>query len=275
MKKIVKAVEKIKQENGGFIGNLAVQGGRSLNGDQASGSFEVKNVSADPVILRKNRVLMGDEMESATMAYNMLRTQVYKTMVKNGWNNLGVTSSNKSEGKSLTALNLSLSLARSVQQTVILIDFDLRRPSIHKKLDYEPRAGLSDYYMNGTPLSEIMISPGVDGLVIIPGRESLNNASELLASPKTPLLLNEISRMFPSQYMVFDLPPVLLVDDVMALSDYIDSTLLVVSEGTSKKEELAQTVELLEATNLIGTVLNNSGESRTSGGYYDYYYGKD
>ncbi len=275
MKKIVKAVEKIKQEHGGFIGNLAVKGGRSLNGDQASGSFEVKNISTDPVILRKNRVLMGDEMESATMAYNMLRTQVYKTMAKNGWNSLGVTSSNKSEGKSLTSLNLSLSLARSLQQTVVLIDFDLRRPSIHKKLDYEPRAGLSDYYTNGAPLSEIMISPGVDGLVIIPGRESLNNASELLASPKTPFLLNEISRMFPSQYMVFDLPPVLLVDDVMALSDYIDSTLLVVSEGTSKKEELAQTVELLEATNLIGTVLNNSGESRTSGGYYDYYYGKD
>ena len=275
MKKIVKAVEKIKQEHGGCIGNLALQGGRSLSGEQASGDFEVKNISIDPVNLRKNRVLMGDEMESATMAYNMLRTQVYKTMVKNGWNSIGVTSSNKSEGKSLTALNLALSLARSVQQTVILVDFDLRRPSIHKKLNYEPRAGLSDYYTHDAPLSELLISPGAEGLVIIPGRESLNNASELLASPKTPYLLNEISRMFPSKYMVFDLPPVLLVDDVMALSDYIDSTLLVVSEGTSKKEELAQTVELLGTTNLIGTVLNNSGESRTSGGYHDYYYGKD
>ncbi len=275
MKKIVKAVEKIKQEHAGFSGNLAIKGGRSLNGDQLSRDFEVKNISVDPVSLRKNRVLMGDEMESATMAYNMLRTQVYKTMVKNGWNNVGITSSNKSEGKSLTALNLALSLARSVQQTIVLVDFDLRRPSIHKKLDYEPKYGLSDYYTKNTPLSEILISPGVDGMVIIPGRESLNNASELLASPKTPYLLNEIGRMFPSKYLVFDLPPVLLVDDVMALSDYIDSTLLVVSEGTSKKEELAQTMELLETTNLLGTVLNNSGESRTSGGYYDYYYGKD
>ena len=275
MKKIVKAVEKIKQEHGGFIGNLALQGGRSLSGEQASGNFEVKNISTDPVSLRKNRVLMGDEMESATMAYNMLRTQVYKTIVKNGWNSIGVTSSNKGEGKSLTSLNLALSLARSVQQTVILVDFDLRRPSIHKKLNYQPRAGLSDYYTQNAPLSELLVSPGVEGLVIIPGRESLNNASELLASPKTPYLLNEISRMFPSKYLVFDLPPVLLVDDVMALSDYIDSTLLVVSEGSSKKEELAQTIELLGSTNLIGTVLNNSGESRTSGGYYDYYYGKD
>ncbi len=275
MKKIVKAVEKIKQEHGGFVGNLALKGGRSLDGNQAAGNFEVKNIPTDPITLRKNRVLMGAEMESATMAYNMLRTQVYKTMVKNGWNSIGITSSNKSEGKSLTALNLALSLARSVQQTVVLVDFDLRRPSVHKKLDYEPKAGLSDYYTNNTPLSEIIISPGVEGMVIIPGRESLNNASELLASPKTPYLLNELNRMFPSKYMVFDLPPVLLVDDVMALSDYIDSMLLVVSEGSSKKEELAQTVELLESTNLLGTVLNNSGESRTSGGYYDYYYGKD
>ncbi len=276
MKKIVKAVEKIKQEHGGFVGNLAIKGGRSLSSDQAHGNFEVKNIRTDPVNLRKNRVLIGDEMESATMAYNMLRTQIYKAMVNNGWNSLGVTSSNKSEGKSLTALNLALSLARSVQQTVILVDFDLRRPSIHKKLDYEPKVGLSDYYTNdNTPLTDILVSPNIEGMVVIPGRESLNNASELLASPKTPYLLNEINRMFPSKFMVFDLPPVLLVDDVMALSDYIDSTLLVVSEGTSKKEELAQTIELLGGTNLIGTVLNNSGESRTSGGYYDYYYGKD
>jgi capsular exopolysaccharide synthesis family protein len=274
MKKIVKAVEKIKQEHGGFAGQLAFKGAGGLGG-QASASLEIKNIQPDPINLRKNRVLMGEEMESATMAYNMLRTQVYKSMVKNGWHSLGVTSSNKSEGKSLTSLNLALSLARSVQQTVVLIDFDLRRPSIHKKLDYQPRLGLSDYYTNNAPLSEILISPSVDGLVIIPGRESLNNASELLASPKTPYLLNEISRMFPSVYMVFDLPPVLLVDDVMALSDYIDTTLLVVSEGSTKKEELAQTVELLESNNLIGTVLNNSGESKGGGGYYDYYYGKD
>lgn len=272
MKKIVKAVEKIKQEHGGFVGNLALKGGGSFGG-HASGGFEINSIKPDAKNLRKNRVLMGEEMESATMAYNMLRTQVYKALVKNGWNNIGITSSNKSEGKSLTALNLALSLARSVQQTVVLVDFDLRRPSIHKKLDYEPKFGLGDYYTSNTPLSEIMISAGVEGLVIIPGRESLGNASELLASPKTPYLLNEIGRMFPSQFMVFDLPPVLLVDDVMALSEYIDSTLLVVSEGSTKKDELVQTMGMLGANNLLGTVLNHSGESRSGGGYYDYYYG--
>jgi capsular exopolysaccharide synthesis family protein len=275
MKKIVKAVEKIKQEHGGYMGNLALKSGGSLASGHSAGNIEVNNIKPNPVGLRKNRVLIGEEMESATMAYNMLRTQVYKAMVKNGWNNVGVTSSNKSEGKSLTALNLALSLARSVQQTVVLIDFDLRRPSIHKKLDYEPKVGLSDYYTNNKPLAEMLITPDVEGLVVIPGRESLNNASELLASPKTPYLLNELNRIFSPVYMIFDLPPVLLVDDVMALSDYIDSTLLVVSEGTSKKEELTQTVELLGGANLLGTVLNNSGESRSGGGYYDYYYGAD
>ena len=270
MKKIVKAVEKRKQEFGGVSGGsgYAFQGARHNKG------LDIKKVELQEDILRKNRVLIGSEMESATMAYNMLRTQVYKQLAKNGWTNLAVTSSNKGEGKSLTAINLALSLSRSVQQKVVLIDLDLRRPSLSKKLNISPKFGMSDFYVNNVPLSSIMFSPAHSELIVLPGREAMDNASELLSSQKTQALFAELKRIFPSRILVLDLPPVLLVDDVMVMAEYLDCTLLVVSEGKSKKEELKQTVELLQGNSIIGTVLNNS-RSQVSGGGYDYYYGKD
>ncbi len=270
MKKIIKAVEKRKNE----VGAIGI-GGFGMPGDGRHGqAVELSRVALQEDVLRKNRVLFGDQMESAVMAYNMLRTQVYKKMTANGWTTLGVTSANKAEGKSLTAVNLALSLSRSVQQNVILIDMDLRRPSIHKKLNISPTYGLSDYYTQRTPLSSILFQPEHSNLVIAPGRESLEDASERLASARTAELFHELRQMYPSRIVVLDLPPVLLVDDVMVLNDHIDAVLVVVSEGSSKKEELVQALDLLEGSEVIGTVLNNS-RTKSSGGAYDYYYGYD
>ena len=271
MKKIVKAVEKRKQEFGG-LGGVAGYGVPARAGHLAD--LEISRVSLQEDVLRKNKVLFGDQMESATMAYNMLRTQVYKKMTSNGWTSLAVTSANKGEGKSLTALNLALSLSRSVQQTVVLVDLDLRRPSIHKKLNISPTYGMSDYFKGGAPLGSVMFKPEQSNLVVLPGRESLDNASELLASPRAAQLFSELKNHFPSRIVVLDLPPILLVDDVMVIADYVDCSLLVVSEGNTKKEELHQATELLEGTNVLGTLLNNS-RSSISGGSYDYYYGSD
>ena len=270
MRKIVKAVKKVKEGNGGVIGNLALK--RSSHGRL---SVDIRKIEVDPVGIRKNRVLRGDEMESATMAYNMLRTQVYKTMTDNGWTTLGVTSSNKGEGKSLTALNLAYSLARSVQQSVILIDLDMRRPSIDKKLNIQPQQGMSDYFVKDIPLTDILFSPDMDDFYIGPGRGSLDNASELLATGKLVNLLNELKQLFPSRFVIFDLPPVLLVDDVMVASEFIECMLLVATQSVTKKEELSRSLKLLEHHHLLGVILNQSGESGAGGGYYDYYYGKD
>jgi len=271
MKKIVKAVEKRKQEFGG-LGGVAGYGVATRGAGVSD--LEINRVLLQEDVLRKNKVLFGDQMEAATMAYNMLRTQVYKKMTSNGWTTLAVTSSNKGEGKSLTALNLALSLSRSVQQSVILVDLDLRRPSLHKKLNISPAYGTSDYFKGDASLASVMFKPEQSNLIVLPGRQSLDDASELLASPRTAQLFAELKSHFPSRLIILDLPPILLVDDVMVIADYIDCSLLVVSEGKSKKEELQQSTELLEGVNVLGTVLNNS-RSSASGGSYDYYYGND
>lgn len=270
MLKIVKAVRKVKQDNGGVVGNLALSRTPS-----AKLSLKIRNIQVDPVALRKNRVLRGDEMESATMAFNMLRTQVYKAMTAKGWTSIGITSANKGEGKSLTALNFAYSLARSVQQSVILIDLDLRRPSIEKKLNIQPGVGMGDYFTKGVALTDILFTPDMDDFYIGPGHGSLDNASELLATGKLVNLMNELKQLFPSRFVVFDLPPILLVDDVLVASEFIDCMLLVATHSITKKEELSRSLSLLESNNLLGVVFNQSEETGSGGGYYNYYYGSD
>lgn len=269
-KAVVKAVEKSKRDRG-------IQPASGMSG--ASGSRQsaeelgIRVAELDSKVLRRNLILKGDELESATMAYNLLRTQVYRTLSSKGINNIGITSSHKGEGKSLTAINFAMSLARSIPQDVILVDLDLRRPSIDKKLSIDPGTGMGDYFSNKAALLDVIFNPGISGLYIAPGKGSLDNASELLSSGKMRQLQTELSRLFPAHFVVYDLPPVLLVDDVMVVSEYLDSMILVATEGETKKEELSRAVTMLDHHNLLGVVLNKS-EDGQNGGYYDYYYGE-
>lgn len=264
-KAVVRAVEKSKKETGRVARSAS---SKTLRSDMDA--LGIRKVELDPRQLRKNLIMRGDELESATMAYNLLRTQVYRTLSSNAWGSLGITSSHKGEGKSLTALNLAFSLARSVQQDVILIDLDLRRPSIDKKISVDPGLGMGDYFASDTPLVDILFNPGADGLYIAAGRGSHDNASELLSSGKMLQLQTEIARMFPNRFVIYDLPPVLVVDDVIVISEYLDAMMLVATEGETKKDELNRAIGLLEPHNLLGVVLNKSSDAQGNG-YYDYY----
>lgn len=268
MRKIIKAVEKNKSESGYYFSGATPQRGNKTIIRQEN------IIEIAPEEVRENRVLVGKQMEAGVMAYNILRTHVYKSMTSDGVVNLGITSCQPGEGKSLTSINLALSMARSVQQKVILIDYDLRKNSIKDKLNLSPKKGISDYYQGDAGLADIVYEDSVSGLLVIPGRECLDNAGDLIASKKTPLLLNELKRAFPSRIVLMDLPPILVVDDVASLMDYMGKLLFVVSEGRTHKEDLERALELVGEEKLMGTVLNNSKESkREVGGYYTYYYG--
>jgi capsular exopolysaccharide synthesis family protein len=196
----------------------------------------------------------------------MLRTQVLQRMNAHQWNALAITSPGSGQGKTLTAINLAISLAREVRHTVLLADFDLRNPSIHKYFDFAPRYGINDYLVYDTPLPEILLNPGIERLVILPGRESLFNSSEMLASPKMTQLVTELKDRYPSRFVLFDLPPLLSADDALAFAPFVDSVLLILEEGKTKRDDVQRAVGLLHHTNIIGTVLNKSEEAIDS--YY-------
>lgn len=237
--------------------------------------FEVhaKNkITLDGSKVRKHLILLGQEKEQALMEYNLLRTQVNNAMMSSNGVVLAVTSARPSEGKSVTAINLALSLSRSVAKDIVLIDFDLHRPTVHKKLELDNEAGLSDYYLGKSNLQDIVLQDENTGLFIVPGREELANASDLIGKRKTEELFKDIRHAFSSRLVILDTPPALIVDDVSALLSHIDKVLFVVSEGKSQKEELKQALDLIGRDRIVGSVLNNSKESkRKKSTYYGHY----
>jgi capsular exopolysaccharide synthesis family protein len=221
---------------------------------------------ASPDVLRERRVLVGNSNSDELTAYGMLRTQVLQRMSANQWNTLAITSPGAGQGKTLTSINLAISLAREVHHTVLLADFDLRNPSIHRYFDFTPECGVSDYLLHDTPLNQALLNPGIERLVILPGREPLFNSSEMLSSPITTQLVSDLKTRYPSRFILFDLPPLLTTDDTLAFTPSVDAVLLVIEEGKTTRDELQHAVALLQHANIIGTVLNKSEE--TINAYY-------
>lgn len=219
---------------------------------------ETRSINIDAVELRKRRILI-DQQNSVADAYRILRTQVLQNMRENRWNTLAVTSPKSGEGKTLTAINLAVSLAREVDYTVLLVDANLRNPSIDKQMDVDSKYGLSDYLTNDVPLNEILIHPrGISKFVVLPAGKPLANSSEMLSSPKMARLVDELKHRYPSRIVIFDLPPVLTSSDAIAFSPLIDATLVVIEEGGTLKQELKQAFEMLRGAEVLGTVLNKA-----------------
>jgi Mrp family chromosome partitioning ATPase len=111
-----------------------------------------------------------------------------------------------------------------------------------------------------------LFTPSIDGLVILPNRESISDSSELLTSPAMQNLVNDIKSRYDSRLIVFDLPPLLGTDDAVAFLPYVDAVLFVIREGRVKRDQLARAMDLVQGSRVIGTVLNASDDALTS--YY-------
>ncbi len=231
---------------------------------------QTKVVKVPAETLRKNRVLAGSPEEPWVNAYKLLRTRVlHRLREMDNANTLAITSPAPGAGKSLTSINLALSIALEVNKTVLLVDADLRRPSLHTYLGLKPKYGLSDYLTRGIPLEKMLINPGIGRFVVLPAGRQRSDSAELLTSPRMEKLVKELKQRYHSRYIIYDLPPMLAVADVLAFAPYVDATMLVVEEGKSREEDIAHSCELLQKMNFIGAVLNKSRE-RTKG-YYSYY----
>ena len=165
-----------------------------------------------------------------------------------------------------------MSLAREVNHTVLLVDLDLRRPTIRSYFIKEKGYGISDYLNHDIPLSEILINPDIERLVVLPGNDAFPHSSEMLSSPKMVKLVEELKSRYAARMVLIDMPPMLVCDDMLAFSPYVDAVLLVVAEGETREDQLQRAVHLLEGTKICGIVLNKSQEVG-SGKTYDYGYG--
>jgi protein-tyrosine kinase len=258
MERIKQALEKARQER-------ALRQGVSPAPTTTPGTrgdityAQTRSIDLDDGVLRENRIITGLEPSTFTEAYNILRTQILQRFKENRWNVLAVTSPGSGEGKTLTAINLAISIAREVDYSVLLVDANLRHPWMLEHLGLSQRQGLSDYLTGEVPLSELLIqSDRIRHLVLLPAGQALANSAEMLNSPKMAELVKEMKSRYHSRVIIFDLPPVLTSADALAFTPYVDAALLVIEEGQTKKQDVERAVELLSNTNIVGTVLNKA-----------------
>jgi protein-tyrosine kinase len=224
-----------------------------------------RSADAPQSLLREQRVVSAFENGEFSDAYKILSTQILHKLQDNRWNALAVTSPNAGEGKTLTAINLAISLAKEVTYTVLLVDADLRDPSVHRYFGLQPELGLSDYLLHDAALADLLIHPaGIPRFIILPGGKPLTNSTEMLSSPKMTRLVDELKTRYASRIVLFDVPPLLASADTLAFSPYVDAALLVIEEGKTSAQDARRASELLANTQLIGTVLNKSRSTRST-----------
>lgn len=238
--------------------STAISPAPSQTAGQAITYTSSRQVTLDPQTLLANRVVAAFDDDERATPYRQLRTQILKEFKKNAFKTLAITGPHEGAGKTLTALNTAIAIAKEVNQTVLLVDLDFRGPSIAEVLGIEIDAGLAEYLRGECTLPEIMINPGLDRLVLLPAKHVSGPTSELLSSPQMQATLKELQERYDERLLVFDLPPLLRDDDALVFTPYVDATLLVVEKGVTTTDDVERCLHLLKDANVIGTVFNKA-----------------
>jgi protein-tyrosine kinase len=225
-------------------------------------SAPARTFALDRDTLRQRRVVFPDEESVAADAYRMLRTQLLHRMRQRGARVIGVASPADGDGKTLTAVNLALALAAEPNQTILLVDMDLRRPNVAKLLGIPESRGVESILRGDIGVDEALWRPeGRDRLAMLPAAPLGASSSEVLAGERTRAFIQEIRTRYPDRLVVLDLPPVLLTDDVLTLAPLLDGVLLVIAEQRTRREDLQRAQSLLADVPQLGSVLNRATRS--------------
>jgi protein-tyrosine kinase len=231
----------------------------------------VQQVALDMDTILKNRCVCASDDVLEGDFYKVLRTQIQHVASEKEWRTILVTSTMPDEGKTLTSINLAFSFAKAYDQTVMLIDADLKKQQVHKTLGIHSQYGLIDYLINGQPISDCLIRPKGEKLVLISGGNPVDGSSELLGSRMMKQFVRDARDRYADRLVFFDLPPIMVGADVMAFSPLVDGIVFVVRAGQTSIKQAKKAIELLPQDKLIGVVLNGQKMNSKS---YQLYYGK-
>ena len=232
-----------------------------------------------PMVKESDKVLLtglanGSVFRSFSLleSYRTLRSNVQFASVDNPNISILITSTTPGEGKSVTATNLAISLALD-GKSVILVDADLRRPTIHTKFEVDSKPGLTNVLIGNMTLNQALKESKVPGLRLLTSGPHPPNPAELLNSQIMRRLHNELKEM--ADIVIFDSPPFLATADAQVLSAVTDGVLYVVQFGEAKKSAVKHSVQLLNQAhaNILGVVFNKIDLSQRRDDYYYGYYG--
>jgi protein-tyrosine kinase len=277
MEKIKDALEKVKQKSGNLaerkvVTSAAVNPKESKelaneNDLNAISYVKTRTIELNPTHLEKNRIVAYDKTEVSTWLFDKLRTQVLQKMQENNWKSIGILSPTPASGKTFLAINLAISIASQPQKTVILIDFDLRKPRVAKYLGIDDGQSFNDYLDNHATLEDVLVNPGIPRLVVLPTFKPVSHPAETLSSAKVNSLIHDIGDRYESRVVIYDLPPILNADDALIMMKKVDCVLLVVGNGMVKETEIEEAMHYIAKDKLLGIVLNKA-EANAEEYYY-------
>ena len=157
----------------------------------------------------------------------------------------------------MMALNLAISLAKEHDHTVLLVDTDLRRPSVHKYLGLTAEKGLVHCLRDNFPLEKALIKTGLGKLVVLPAGAAISDPVNLLASQRMKLIVQELKERYPERYVIFDTPPAMPFADASVLAGIVDAVLFVVREGKADLEDVKKTLKEFQSEALLGVIYND------------------
>jgi Mrp family chromosome partitioning ATPase len=229
---------------------------------------EPRVVTLDSAQLETMRIIAHDVMDRRSKSYDMLRTQVLRTMDQQRWQLLAVTSPTPGCGKTLTAINLALSIARQPEKSVLLVDLDLQRPRIAGTLGLKCDIGLLGVLEEQAGLHDAVIEAqiGKVKLKVLPCEKSTSHSSEWMSSRQMSSLIHAIRNDFNSHVVVLDMPPILTSDDVISILPQLDCALLVAAVGVTTMSDIEQCNRHLHSAEVVRVILNKSAD--TTAGYY-------
>ena len=226
----------------------------------------LRRVSLDARRLERNRIVARSMSDPNHVAFNMLRTRVRKMMRDNGWKKLAITSATPGCGKSLVTLNLGFSMARSKGNRTVIVDLDLKRPSLAKTLGIKHTGSVGRFLEGGGRVEDCFVEVE-ENLIIGLNSDHLQHSSELLHGPRMAEMMKFIFSLSPDQ-VLFDLPPMRSSDDALAFLPSVDAALLVVAAGTTTVADVDECEQqIAQLDKYVGIVMN-----KTEAAAKDYYY---
>ena len=223
---------------------------------------KIREIRLNGALLRSNRIIAHEIANPISRSYDMLRTQILQSMDAKGQKILAITSPTPACGKTVTAVNLALSISRQTERSVLLVDLDLLKPRVSSYLGLGSDFGVEGVLESRLKLSEAIVHAHLDNhrLMILPTAPRSGSA-ELMASRAMTTMFQDLRREFASAIILVDLPPVLSSDDAIGVLPQVDCALVVVAVGTSRVSDLEECNRHLQSTEVLRIIVNKVPDS--------------
>jgi non-specific protein-tyrosine kinase len=242
--------------------------GQRLNSHKkmASARHKRKRIKLNLDKLEKNRCICVFPNCPETEYYRILWANIKQHSIKSNWKTIMITSAYSREGKTLTAINLAITIAKEFNQNALLVDCDLKGQRIHRYLDYPSERGIINHLVDDYPINELIVWPGIHKLYLISGGRPVLNSAELLGSSKMKAFVHELKNLKGGGYIVFDAPPIIGWADIIAFAPLADCILMVVEEGRTSVQDVRNALEMIPNEKFLGYILNR--RKMPTNGYY-------